>query len=68
MSSLSYVKTRCGKSTPNVAETLEQLISRLPQISISELEYMATNYTQLVEQLPRYLSEMVGYECRQIGF
>ncbi|MGC0987126.1 hypothetical protein WKH15_21660 [Pantoea agglomerans] len=68
MSSLSYVKNRSGKSTARSGETLDQLISRLPQISVAELESMTTNYAQLVEQLPRYLSEMVGYECRLIGF
>ncbi|EBM5962859.1 TPA: hypothetical protein ACIVGF_002885 [Salmonella enterica subsp. enterica serovar 16:l,v:-] len=66
MSSLSYCKS-ANKNTLN-ALSLSQFIKQLPRITIHEMEALAVTNHHLVEQIPRYISQMVSYECRLIGF
>jgi len=68
MSHTSYGKTLRGYSRTVPELTLSLFIQQLPHITISEIEALAETNAFLIEQLPRYISPMVGYECRLIGF
>ncbi|EAT8674954.1 TPA: hypothetical protein QIW60_003560 [Escherichia coli] len=66
MSSLSYCKS--GNNDTLQALSLNQFIKQLPRITIHEMEALAVTNHHLVEQIPRYISQMISYECRLIGF
>ncbi|PVZ82675.1 hypothetical protein C9426_29055 [Serratia sp. S1B] len=68
MSRTSYGKAAASYSSTVPKLTLKQFIRQLPHVTISEIEAMAETNTHLVEQIPRYISQMVSHECRLIGF
>lgn len=68
MSHTSYGKATASYSSTAPELTLKQFMQQLPHVTISEIEAMAKTNTHLVEQIPRYISQMVNHECRLIGF
>ena len=68
MSHTSYGKAAASYSSTVPELTLKQFMRQLPHVTISEIEAMAETNNHLVEQIPRYISQMVSHECRLIGF
>ncbi|WP_407238561.1 hypothetical protein [Escherichia coli] len=69
MSGISYRKIDSENSKRLLlCYPLREFLNELPKVTIDEIEGLAATNTHLVEQIPRYLSEMVSYECRLIGF
>lgn len=68
MSRISYRKIDSENSKRLALLSLSEFLNELPKVTIDEIEGLAATNTHLVEQIPRYLSEMVSYECRLIGF
>jgi hypothetical protein len=68
MSHVSYDKTVTVYRRVIPAPSLSHFIQQLPHVTISEIEALAVTNRHLVEQIPRYISQMVSYECRLIGF
>lgn len=66
MSRLSYGKSDSDNTLKTLS--LNQFIKQLPHVTIHEMETLADTNRHLVEQIPRYISQMVSYECRLIGF
>jgi len=66
MSLLSYCKSGSDNSLKTLS--LNQFIQQLPHVTIHEMETLAETNHHLVEQIPRYISQMVSYECRLIGY
>lgn len=68
MSRISYSKTTSYDRRPLEHLSLSDFIHALPTVTIDEIEKLAETNIHLVEQIPRYLSQMVSHECRLIGF
>ncbi|MDF6454688.1 hypothetical protein NMT70_19895, partial [Escherichia coli] len=68
MSHISYSKTASYDRRPLEYLSLSDFIHALPTVTIDEIEKLAETNIHLVEQIPRYLSQMVSHECRLIGF
>ncbi|EIR2562959.1 TPA: hypothetical protein ACYRLK_003994 [Escherichia coli] len=68
MSRISYSKTASYDRQPLENLSLSDFIHALPTITVDEIEKLAATNIHLVEQIPRYLSQMVSHECRLLGF
>lgn len=62
MSRISYSKTASYDRRPLEHLSLSDFIHALPTVTIDEIEKLAETNIHLVEQIPRYLSQMVSHE------